>query len=33
MATNRRCFTAYQVITIEIEIYMEREGGGDLFHI
>lgn len=25
MATNRGCFTAHQVITIEIEIYMERE--------
>lgn len=25
MATNQRCFTAHRVITIEIEIYMERE--------
>lgn len=25
MATNRRCFTAHQIITIEIEIYMEEK--------
>lgn len=25
MATNRKCFTAHQVITIEIDIYGERE--------
>lgn len=27
MATNRKCFTAHQVITIEIDIYGERNLG------